>query len=278
MFNIPTNKLDLGNGNYTQYYDSGGNGEIVILLHGLALSLEIWGKVIDKFDDKFRVLAFDFPGSGRANKPNDLYNSDFFGQQIITFMDRLNIEKAHLIGSSLGASAVVRLAKTHQHRMNKIVIMAPGGFGQDCNLVMRVSTIPLIGYFLSTPSYSSNLFSMQMSMYDKKNASSELIELITNYSKDCGYHPALYRSIKSGLGPFGVKNIESFRECARNIEKDCLIIWGKQDKIFPAKQAPIANELIKNSKLIIFDKCGHYPHWEQPDMFSENISKFLNHS
>ena len=275
MFNFNTQIIRLNNNYFTRYYDSGGNGEAVILLHGLALSIEIWGKIIDGLKDKFRVLAFDFPGFGQADKPNVNYDSEFFGEQIIAFMDTLNIENAHLIGSSLGGSTLVRLSKKHQHRMNKIILMAPGGFGRECNIIMRAPSLPLIGYILGTPSYSSNKFSMSLSMADKNNVTHELLETITKYSSMKGYQRAFIRCVKSGIGPFGVKNVESFRECARNIKCDCLIIWGKQDKVFPLFHANIAHELIENSKLAVIENCGHYPHWEQAESFLKYTIDFL---
>jgi pimeloyl-ACP methyl ester carboxylesterase len=53
------------------------------------------------------------------------------------------------------------------------------------------------------------------------------------------------------------------------------VVWGKQDRVFPAVQARRAVELLPRSELLLIDRCGHYPHWEQPDIFASAVERFL---
>ena len=99
MFN--TRNITITNGNKTRFFDSGGDKECIILIHGLANSIEIWERVIPELSKKFRVVAFDIPGFGQANRPDADYDSPFFVEQLAAFMDTMGISKAHLVSTSL---------------------------------------------------------------------------------------------------------------------------------------------------------------------------------
>ena len=83
------------------------------------------------------------------------------------------------------------------------------------------------------------------------------------------------RTVKSGLGPFGVRERPSFAAAAKNFHRPVLVIWGEQDRVFPVAQAEIARALLPDVRVEHIDRCGHYPHWEAPDQFLKAVSSFL---
>lgn len=275
MFDLPVSQIRLGTGHATRLFDSGGPGEPVILLHGLALSIEIWGKVIPGLSRRFRVIAFDFPGYGEADRPDAAYDSAFFVAQTIAVMDHLGLAKAHLVGSSLGGSTVVRLSQDHQARIDRAVLMAPGGFGRDCNLSLRAPTLPLIGYALGRPTWLSNAYALNLSMADKAFATRDLIGLAAGFARRPGSHAAFVRTVVAGLGPFGVKGTESFARAAQNLHRPVLVLWGEQDRVFPVRQAEVAGALLPDARVVRIDRCGHYPQWEAPERFVTEVAAFL---
>lgn len=275
MFDLPSRRLTLANGLCTRVFDSGGAGAPVLLLHGLALAIEIWGKVIPALARQARVIAFDFPGYGQADRPDAAYDAAFFVDQVIAAMDALDLERPHIVGSSLGASTVVRMSVAHAHRIDRAVIMAPGGFGRAAHPVLRIPTLPLIGYPLGKPTWLSNAYALRLSMSDPTFATRDLINLMNRYTQKPGTHRAFVRTVKSGLGPFGVRERPSFAAAARGLKCPTLVLWGEQDRVFPVAQAEIAQKLIPHARVVRLDACGHYPHWEQPARFFEEVSAFL---
>jgi pimeloyl-ACP methyl ester carboxylesterase len=275
VFDLPAKPMRLPNGLATRVFDGKGAGAPVILLHGLALSIEIWGKVVADLAAKYRVIAFDFPGFGEADRPDAPYDSAFFGDQVIALMDALGLERAHIVGSSLGGSTLVRLSAQHLHRIDHAVLMAPGGFGRAANPLLRAPTLPLIGYALGKPTAFSNAFALRLSVADKGFATQDMIDLMTRYARRPGPHRAFVRTVKAGLTPFGVRGTESFLAAARDFRRPVLVLWGEQDHVFPIAQAEIARRTLPDVRVQRIDRCGHYPHWERPDIFLGAVSAFL---
>jgi pimeloyl-ACP methyl ester carboxylesterase len=119
----------LRDGVLTQFVDSGGDGPTIILVHGLANSLEIWSQLFEKLAMRFHVIAFDLLGFGEASRPDAVYDGAFFGAQIATFIDWLGIKMDHFVGYLLGACAILHFSKYNPDRINRAVLAAPGGFG-----------------------------------------------------------------------------------------------------------------------------------------------------
>jgi pimeloyl-ACP methyl ester carboxylesterase len=275
MFDLPTSRIALDTGLATRLFDSGGDGPPVILLHGLGLSLDIWGKVIPALTPSHRVIAFDFPGYGAADRPDAAYDGGFFAEQVRAVMDALSLPDAILVGSSLGASTVVRFSVENLHRIRRAVLMAPGGFGQAAHLVLRAPTLPVIGFALGKPTWLSNAYALRLSMADPAFATHELIDLAADFAKRPGSHVAFVRTVTTGLGPFGVKGTDSFAEAARAFNRPVLVLWGRQDRVFPVRQAQTAGGLLPDVRVEIIDRCGHYPQWEAPERFSREVLEFL---
>lgn len=142
-------QLHLPNGEMTRLLDTGGLGDALVLVHGLGNSLEIWDRVLPRLASSFRVIAFDLPGFGAASRPDAAYNGPFFAAQIIALLDALGLERATLVGNSLGASAILHLAALAPDRIARAVLAAPGGIGGSTNLLMRAAALPLVGGWLA---------------------------------------------------------------------------------------------------------------------------------
>ena len=274
MFSLPTTMCVLPNGLKTRIYDSGGPGIPFVLLHGLGLSLEVWTRVIPALLAAHRVIAFDFPGYGEADRPDAPYDGAFFADQVEAVMDALGLDTARLVGSSLGASTIVRFSVKNLHRIHSAVLMAPGGFGRRTHLVLRTPCIPGIGYALGKPTWLSNAYALRLSMADPAVATRELIDMAARYGARPGGHRAFVRTVTTGLSLSGVKNTEAFAVAAADFTRPALVLWGKQDKIFPVEQAVVAGRILPDVRVVEIDRCGHYPQWEQPHIMTSETLAF----
>lgn len=259
----------------TRVLDTGGDGPIVILIHGLAASIEIWERIIPSLAKSCRVIAYDLPGYGEADRPDAAYDAPFFVAQLKAVMDALSIDRAHLVGSSLGASLIVRFSEHNLHRIETATLAAPGGFGGGVHPFLRIPTLPLIGYQMGRPMKPTNIFAVKLAMADQRNATSDLINMADRYSKMPGGHRAFVRTLKGVIGPFGVKDRDSFEEQAQRLDRPTLVVWGKQDRLFSCKQSERAMQLLPDAKLLIVDACGHYPQWEKASPFANTVLKHI---
>jgi pimeloyl-ACP methyl ester carboxylesterase len=271
----PYRQIQLSTKISTRILDTGGDGPVVILIHGLAASIEIWERIIPKLSKTCRVIAFDLPGYGEADRPDAAYDAPFFVTQLKAVMDALSLERAHLVGSSLGASLIVRFSEQNLHRIETAVLAAPGGFGAGVHPFLRIPTLPIIGYQMGRPLKPTNIFAVKLAMADQRNATSDLINIADRYSKMSGGHRAFVRTLKAVIGPLGVKDRDSFEGQARQLNRPTLVVWGKQDRLFAHRQSERAMQLLPNAKLLLLDKCGHYPQWEQPNDFASAIIRHL---
>lgn len=266
--------LTLATGETTRLFDSGGNRPALVLVHGLANSLEIWDRVRDRLAKRYRVIAFDLPGFGCASRPDAAYDGAFFAAQLNALLDALDLKRPILVGNSLGASVVLRLSELAPRRIEKAVLAAPGGFGRRTNLTMRFPALPMIGSWLGRPTPFNNKLTLNLAIHDTSNVTPELMALTNRYAAIPGSSMSFVRTLQAGVGLGGSRDRVAVADIARTFEAPALIVWGRQDRVFPASQAESAARLMPRSEVLYIERCGHYPQWEQPDLFAAAIERF----
>ena len=123
--------LEVENDFRFHYYDE-GDGDVVVLLHGSGTGASGHTNFKNNFvalkEAGFRVILPDLPGYGFSSKPeNEIYSLDYFNTKIIQLLDALRIQSFSLIGNSLGGALALGLALSHPERVEKLILMAPGG-------------------------------------------------------------------------------------------------------------------------------------------------------
>lgn len=268
-------RRELINGLTTRVLDTGGDRPTLVLIHGLANAIEIWSRVLPRLADRFRVVAFDLPGFGEADRPVADYDSAFFVAQLKTLLDTLGIDRAHLVGSSLGASVIVRFSDENLARIDGAVLAAPGGFGRETHPLMRFPALPVVGDWLGRPTPANNGLTLRLAIHDRRNVTPDLVELTNRYARMPGSDLSFVRTLQTGVGLFGVRERDSFEALARRFERRALVVWGRQDRVFPTHQSDRAVALLPLSERTLLDACGHYPQWEQPEAFAVAVERFL---
>ena len=267
--------LNLVNGEQTRILDTGGNKPTLVLVHGLANSIEIWNRVLPLLSHRFRVIAFDLLGFGQASRPEAAYDAAFFADQLAAVLDALRLPRAHLVGSSLGASVILRFSERRIDRIDRAVLAAPGGFGRRTHSLMRLPALPLIGRLLGRPTPFNNALTLKLAMHDPAQVTRELLDLTNRYARVHGSHRSFVRTLQTGVGLFGSKDTASVARIAARLDRPALVMWGRQDRVFPPAYAERAAAILPRATLCLIDQCGHYPHWEQPDAFATAIEGFV---
>ena len=268
--------IKLANGLKTRVLDTRGDKPTLVLIHGLANAIEIWSRVLPRLTERFRVIAFDLPGFGQADRPVAAYDSAFFVEQLKALLDTLQIGRAHLVGSSLGASVIVRFSDENLERIDRAVLAAPGGFGRETHPVMRFPALPVVGDWLGRPTPANNALTLRLAIHDRRKVTRELIEQTNQYARVRGSDLSFVRTLQTGVGLFGVRERDSFELLARRFARPALVVWGGQDRVFPTRQSERAAMLLPLSERLLIDHCGHYPHWEQPEVFATAVDRFLS--
>ncbi|MEE8372329.1 MAG: alpha/beta fold hydrolase, partial [Dehalococcoidia bacterium] len=138
--------IDLG-GNSTHYVEK-GEGEPVILVHGFFYDSYMWNKNIDALAKRFKVYALDLWGFGYSSRDPMDYSYPLYADQLLGFMDALNIQKASLVGQSMGGGTCILFAVRHRDRVNKMILVDPAGMPNPLPLLGKMANLPKVGEFL----------------------------------------------------------------------------------------------------------------------------------
>jgi pimeloyl-ACP methyl ester carboxylesterase len=262
----------------SRYWVQGSQGSTVILIHGIGAAVDSWAFNINALAQKHRVYAIDLVGFGRSDKPSVEYSLPFFAQFVKDFMETQNIDHASLIGWSLGGGVSLQFAIQFPERLNKLILLDSMGFGREMHFMFRLSSIPLIGKMLSRPSKKGMARFFKECVFDHTLITDEIVELYYQFAALPGGHAAWLTTLCSNASFSGIKKevIQAFQDNLGAMSKPTLIIWGKQDRVLPAKHASIAESWIPDARVHLIDDCGHCPQIEHPEEFNTQVLEFLN--
>ena len=261
-------------GTRLHYYDV-GNGEPLFLLHGGgagASGLSNWRRNIGPLSKEFRVLTVDQPGYGLSE--NRVGNEGLFASHadaVLGLMNRLDIKKASFVGNSLGGGTTLALALREPDRVNKMVLMGPGGMIPVCQPWPSEGLRRMFDFYEGEgPTIEKMRGIVNELVYDVKAIPESLIQerfaaatrpeyLAAPPLRNLGTHP----------------NDELWRAPLNRLTHETLLTWGREDRTLPLDAALIPLKVIPNAQLHVFPKCGHWAQWEKADLFNEVIVQFL---
>ena len=261
----------------TRYWVNGNEGTDLILIHGIGSYMEAWENNVEFFSQNHRVFVLDLPGFGRSDKPVVQYSFPYFSQFVLDFMDAQGIERASLVGNSMGGGVSQHIAVQAPDRVAKLVLVNSAGFSKDLTILLRVSSLPLIGELLSRPSRKGTMRILKECVYDPSLITDDMVELGYQIVSQPGATKAFLATLRSTIKFTGLtkKVLRSFTDNFNSIKAPTLVIWGQQDRILPVSGANVAEKGIPNTTVHIFDPCGHMPQIERPEEFNTIVENFL---
>lgn len=253
----------------SMYYESYGQGEPIILISGFSADHLQWGLVIEHLSPHYQVIIVDNRGAGQTDVPEGSYSIEQMAQDIADLCNKLNIEKAHFVGNSMGGYIVQMLAYRHVSLVKSVVI-SNSSLGVytcfhtylDAQLAFLKSKAPLEAIlkascaWVFSPHFLSQPYQLE-----------GLIQLGLN-------NPYPF-TIKGFEGQYAALNTFNSQEWARGIKVPTLVIAGEHDLVLPHYLAEEIHAQIPHSVYCCFKRCGHLPHVEYPVEFSATIQQFF---
>jgi 4,5:9,10-diseco-3-hydroxy-5,9,17-trioxoandrosta-1(10),2-diene-4-oate hydrolase len=266
------------------YHDAGpSDGTPIVLLHGGGPGASAWsnfGRNIPVFAGRFRTLAVDQPGYGRSVAgPVTAHYFTAAADAVVAVLDALGVERAHLIGNSLGGGTAVRFALRHPDRAGKLVLMGPGGLSLNVFSADPTEGVRRLMEFGAPPGPSREKLAafLRTLVFDQKLITDELVEERYATAAD----PAALRAMASMGATFrDPRTFEDgmlWRE-AHRLRNEVLLIWGREDRVNPLDGALVALKLIRRARLHVFGGCGHWAQLEKFDEFNRLAIGFLGES
>lgn len=269
--------IKVGNVN-TRYWEAGDKGSVVLLVHGLGGFIENWEKNIVALAGSHRVYAMDLPGFGRSDKSPLTRDLMVLVPFISNFMVALGIEKASLIGNSLGGGLVLQFAIDFPEKVDKLVLVDSAGMGKGVIADFKLCSLPFIGELLIRPTPASTGKLWRKCVFDPEVITPGVIDVSYRLASQPGAREALLATLRAGINLLGQRGdlVRDLLGSLEKINRPVLVTWGKQDRIIPPAHALIAKEKIPGARLELFDRCGHLPMFEYPEKFNKLVLDFLS--
>ncbi len=241
-----------------------GTGETVICLHGAGAGAVTWYPTLGSIAKNFRVIAPDIVGYGESDKPNATYDRAYFSKWLKGFLGALKISKAHIVGLSQGGAIALQFSIDNPNMVDKLILVDSAGFGA------KVSFLPFVGilWMNNFPSAMADKFNSPYILHKPTNRdpNHSLYSIAVLKNKDGK------KAFRQGKGSAVAKISE---ESLRQIKNETLIIWGKDDKLFPVEYGEVASKIIPNAKIHIIQDAGHLSLMDQPEIFNNTLTDFL---
>ena len=268
--------IDL-NGRKTHYIEK-GDGEPIILLHGYFYDSYLWAANIDVLSKNFKVYALDLWGFGYSTREPLDYGYPLYAEQVLLFMDSLDIESASLVGQSMGGGTAILFCVQHRPRVNKLVLVSAAGLP---------NRLPLIGKILDALGLAKFLFSLNTNAIRKKNLADlwihNKVHLTESYFENATRFQKISNSTEVLLTILRKDFFDTLSDEINHLgqmEVPILIIWGREDKGVPLRNGQEMQRILKGSHLEILDNAGHVPNFERAEDFNHLALNFLraNHN
>lgn len=263
------NDIKVRTGNITVCYDDIGTGEIPILfIHGFPFNKSMWDPQINALKDQHRVIAYDIRGFGNTSAGNEDPSITLFADDLIKFMDTLQIKKAIVCGLSMGGYIVLNAVSRYPERFEAILLCDTQCISDSAEQKeKRYRTIEQIEQ-KGIEDYADNFVKSvfcEESLTLKKQEVEKIRDIILNTSRE---------TIIKTLQALAQRQETCYS--LPEIRIPTLILCGRQDTVTPVIQSEYLYEHIAHSTLYTIDMAGHMSNLEQPEKFNTHLFNFVS--
>jgi pyruvate dehydrogenase E2 component (dihydrolipoamide acetyltransferase) len=249
-------------GRRIRYVAKGHGGDAVVMVHGFGGRLENWSASQGALADGRTVIALDLPGHGESSLDVGTGSLDELAAVVLAFLDALGIDRAHLVGHSMGAALSLVLADREPKRVRSLTLVGPAGTGQTINA-------DFIRGYIGARS-PDEIVPLLRSLYvDPRHVTDALVESVVEYKRREGSIEALTRIASSRYR--GTPSGRQLREVLGSVPT--LVIWGLDDSVVPP---PAPGEFRgEGIELHVLPGSGHMVQVEAAEEVNRLIDDFL---
>jgi len=259
---VNVNNIDLS-------YDDLGEGLIpIVFLHGFPFDRTMWQEQLDFLKSTHRVIAYDIRGFGKSIDEESHLSMDLFANDLILFIEKLDLEKVILCGLSMGGYIALNAMKRFPSRFEALILSdtqcIADSYDAKVNRYKNISDIKEFGASNFNEGFIKKVFH-ESTITNKP----ELVEQLRNVVFSNSQH-----IISQGLLALAERSEScSFLE---DISIPTLIICGREDVVTPLMESKFMNKNIKGSVLHVISNAGHVSNLEEPIKFNKHLRDFLN--
>jgi len=254
-----------------RYFDTGGTGgETLLLVHGIGQSLFTWRQSINFFADSgYRVIAMDLAGCGFSGHPNIYYTVEESALVIGAFLDAMGVERTHIAAFSTGALSALVYAHSNPERVDRLILVSPGGPNENYPFALRALTTWLGRTIFLTYLSETTVRSILSGLYF--DATQLKPEVVAGY-----YKPLRHRDVRETLVRMMTHFDDTYvRSVLKSVRHRVLVFSGSEDRLHPEDMIRDYALIPPHAEHIRLRNCGHLVHEEKADKFNEAALAFL---
>jgi pimeloyl-ACP methyl ester carboxylesterase len=261
-------------------FHTGGEGPALVFIHGITATSRTWREVLPRLAEHHTVLAPDLLGHGESAKPRGDYSLGAYASGVRDLMIALGIDKATVIGHSLGGGVAMQLAYQFPERLERLVLVSSGGLGREVHLMLRLVALPgaefVLPLIVGQPLRDAGEFVAGALGKLGLRAGPDLEEIALGFASlgDTEARQAFVHTARSIID-IGGQRVSASDRLYLAEEVPSLLVWGERDRIIPVEHGREAHELMPGSRLEVFPGTGHFPHRGDPQRFVELITDFV---
>lgn len=249
-------------GERSVHFTQAGQGEDVLLLHGWGVDGKSLSPVAEHLALRWRVSVPDLPGFGGTPAPEAAWGTADYAELVRGLLDRLRIERAHVVAHSFGGRIALYLSAHWPERVGRLLLVDSAGLRPKRTLRfhLKVGTFKFLRGFLNLPVWGTlgtravDSWSRRFGSRDYQNASGAM-------------RGTLVRVVN-----------EDLRHLLPSIAAPTLLVWGGDDTATPVGDAHIMEKLIPRARLIVYPGAGHFSYLDRLPQFLRTLDGFLTES
>jgi pimeloyl-ACP methyl ester carboxylesterase len=261
-------------------YRQAGDGQLLVLIHGITSSSETWREVMPRLAERYTVVAPDLFGHGRSAKPRGDYSLGAYASGIRDLLGVLGFERGTAIGHSLGGGVALQFAYQFPEFCERLVVVSSGGLGKEVHPLLRAASLPgselvlplLAREWIVRGGQAVGAFLGRIGV----ETGPDLAEVGNGYASliDADARRAFIHTARAVIDYEG-QRVSALDRVYLAAEMPTLIVWGTKDRIIPIEHGRQARDQIPNARLVEVQGAGHWPQLHDPAGFVGAVTSFV---
>jgi pimeloyl-ACP methyl ester carboxylesterase len=256
------------NGSVRLAFEVDGHGPPLLLIHGLGYCRAGWGPAAERLAEDFRVIRFDNRGVGDSDKPRGPYTVGTLTSDALAVLDAAGVDRAHVVGVSLGGLVAQTLAAIEPARVDHLVLVGSTQGGIHSHGVPAAS----LRLMAEAPAldHEELLRRLVVNALSPRTLAERpaLVEEILAYRRRHAPNLGPWLSQAAAGAWFGLLGRRS------PVHAPTLVLHGDSDEVMDVRNGEVLARGIPGARLVVFEDAGHLLFWEQPDRFVAEVTAF----
>jgi pimeloyl-ACP methyl ester carboxylesterase len=255
----------------------GTTGPVLLLLHGLLGSGASFGPALDELARTHRVIAPDLLGHGASAKPSGDYSLGSLATLVRDLLVVLGVDSATVVGHSLGGGVAMQLAYQFPATVERLVLVGSGGLGRTVSPALRAVALPgaewvLPAVFNPYATRAAGRLLRPLQRFAPPALTQMVVGLAT--LADGEARAAFVQTARSVID-VGGQRVSATDRLYLAAALPLLLVWGGRDPVIPVAHAEALHEQLPGSRLVVFERAGHFPQVEEPGRFAGVVADFV---